>query len=310
MPVPSPPGRLVAPGNPVHTDIKSLRVIVRPKQGDGRMSEAGGRLLKVDDDVVERAYLTANVAPPPRLVEEHIADCLSLLSHLRHNATLFLDSVLSKAAGARVCENAPVGLVEVDRAGRILWSNPRACTILGLEDNAPACSDGRDDMGVAASMRDACASESYVGILRKLARGELVNDVHCSLCRPDGKKLQIAIDAAPQLSEEGRVERIVYALHETNGRGDAAAGMEDPSGELSAALRGADHEHAPEPIITASELEQGVGQPLAAAWLELDACRADLGNTDHPAVRGRLELMASLLREATLNVLSTAAKVQ
>jgi len=309
MPVPSPPGRLVVPGSRVQTDTKSFWVIAGKRQGDRRMSQTRG-LLKVDEGVVvvEGVHLTAYVSPLPRPVGEDTTAKPNLLSRFRRNTTLRLESTLSEMAMWRVRDNAPVGLVEVDRAGRILWSNPRARTILGLEDGAPVYGDGRDDKGMVVSIQDTCATESYVGILRKLARGELVNDVHCSLRRPDGRKLKIAIDAASQLSEEGRVDRIVYAMHETKGRGDAGADMDESSGGLSAALRGVEHKRAPESVMTARELEEGVGQPLTAAWLELDACRAALGNTDHPAMLGRLELIVSLLREAVFNLLSTTAK--
>jgi len=63
-------------------------------------------------------------------------------------------------------------------------------------------------------------------------------------------------------------------------------------------------------VSLARALDDGVGQPLTAAWLELDACRAALGNTDHPALLGRLELTAALLREAVFNLLSTTAKIR
>jgi hypothetical protein len=63
-------------------------------------------------------------------------------------------------------------------------------------------------------------------------------------------------------------------------------------------------------VSLAYALDDGVGQPLTAAWLELDACRAALGNTDHPALRGRLELTAALLRDAVFNLLSTTAKIR
>jgi len=233
---------------------------------------------------------------------------VSLLSRLRRSTTLFPEGTLSETAVRRVHDNAPVGLIEVDRVGRILWSNPRARTLLGLADGAPVYRDGRNDKGTVVSIRDNCATESYVGILRKLARGEPVNDVHCSLCRPDGRTLKVAVDAASQLSGKGRVVRIVYALHETNGRGDVGSNMEELSGDLSTAWRGMDRKRAPETVITAHELQQGVGQPLIAAWLELDACRAACGNTDHPAMLGRLELMASFLREAVFNLHLTTAK--
>lgn len=74
------------------------------------------------------------------------------------------------------------------------------------------------------------------------------------------------------------------------------------------ALRGEDHERVTELILTEYELEQFVGEPLTAAWLELDSCRSALGDTDHPAILGRLDLVASLLREAVFNLLSTSAK--
>ncbi len=85
-------------------------------------------------------------------------------------------------------------------------------------------------------------------------------------------------------------------------------GTEEPSGGVAASLRGVDHERTGELVSTARELERCVGDPLTAAWLELDSCRSALGNTDHPALLGRLDLTASLLREALFNLLSTAAK--
>ena len=87
-----------------------------------------------------------------------------------------------------------------------------------------------------------------------------------------------------------------------------AVDTEEYSRGLPAALRGVDRERVRDLITTAHELEQRVGEPLTAAWLELDSCRSVLGQTDHPAVRGRLDLVASLLREAIFNLLSTSAK--
>jgi hypothetical protein len=87
-----------------------------------------------------------------------------------------------------------------------------------------------------------------------------------------------------------------------------AVDTEEFSRGLPAALRGADRERVRDLITTAHELEQHVGEPLTAAWLELDSCRSVLVAADHPAVLGRLDLVASLLREAVFNLLSTSAK--
>jgi len=78
--------------------------------------------------------------------------------------------------------------------------------------------------------------------------------------------------------------------------------------ELPEALRGVDREHVGDLIPTACELEHQVGEPLTAAWLELDNCRSALGDTDHPAILGRLELAAALVREAAFNLHAASAK--
>lgn len=80
------------------------------------------------------------------------------------------------------------------------------------------------------------------------------------------------------------------------------------SPELSEVLHGVDRKHVRDLIMTACELEHEVGEPLTDAWLQLDACRSVLRDTDHPAILGRLDLVASLLREAVFSLLSTSAK--
>lgn len=87
-----------------------------------------------------------------------------------------------------------------------------------------------------------------------------------------------------------------------------AIDTEELSRGLPAALRGVDRERVRDLLTTAHEFEQRVGEPLTAAWLELDSCRCVLGDTDHPAIRGHLDMVASLLREAAFNLLSTSAK--
>lgn len=88
----------------------------------------------------------------------------------------------------------------------------------------------------------------------------------------------------------------------------AVVDTEEFSRGLPDAQRGVTRERVRDLIITAHELEQRVAEPLTAAWLELDSCRSVLGAMDHPAVIGRLDLVASLLREAVFNLLSTSAK--
>ena len=78
--------------------------------------------------------------------------------------------------------------------------------------------------------------------------------------------------------------------------------------ELPETLQGVSHKRVRDLVMTADEFEHGVGEPLTDAWLQLDACRSALGNTDHPAISGRLDLVAALLREAVFNLLSTAAE--
>jgi hypothetical protein len=77
---------------------------------------------------------------------------------------------------------------------------------------------------------------------------------------------------------------------------------------LPEVLRGVERERVRDLIMTACELEHQVGEPLTAAWLELDNCRSALGDTDHPAILGRLELAAALVREAAFNLLTASAK--
>ncbi len=181
--------------------------------------------------------MVALVSLVARLITDYSCSSLELLARVRRNSALLLDETLRESALQRLIDDVPLGLLEVDREGLVLWCNPLARSLLGLDSAGTAGYSYEPGGQVACGIADIMASESYVGILRRIAKGETVNDVHCRLSRSDGTLINVAIDAGPRLSHNGRVERIIYALHESVG----AASYANGSGHISHGRKAKDH---------------------------------------------------------------------
>ncbi len=182
--------------------------------GSAPDSQVNQRPQVLASSAVEQS-MVALVSLLARLITDYSCSNLELLAQVRRNTMLLLDEALRESALQRLIDDVPVGLLEVDREGVVLSCNPLARSLLGLETTSIRGYNHEPYGGVACSIADIMASESYVGILRRVAEGQKVNDVHCRLRRSDGTLIDVTINASPRLSRDGRVERIIYALHES-----------------------------------------------------------------------------------------------
>ncbi len=202
---------------------------------------------------------------------------LGLLQRVHQHAEAALDATGEAVAMQRLFDSSPVGLLELDREGSVSWANELAREILGIEQF-----ESRGIAGPGAPWTVECIdgvpySVAWIGVARHLLKGETVHDLACEMSRSRGRTLRLRVDAAPVLSANGRLNRVMCAISEGKGQ------RVNPGNNRSAGVN-----------------QQPV-EPLTHAWLELDAARQSLKRGDVD-VAGQLDIVACLLQETAYSI--------
>jgi len=214
----------------------------------------------------------ALVALVARLITGYASANFGLLERVREHTLAAIEATGTAVALQRMVDRAPVGLVEMDRGGAVLWANRQALALLGIDEYGTQSLAGPSAPWRVESIGDVPYRQSWARVTRRLVRGQTLHDLHCVLSGPGGRRLTVMVDVSPRLSEGGRLARVDCAMREAPGV-SRARDLDGGSG-VGAAL-----------------------EPLTYAWLELDACRQS-PDRNAADVSGRLDILAALLREA------------
>ncbi len=250
----------------------------------------------------------ALVAQVARLIVDAVSEKERMADAAAYHSELALRKAAALCVLERISDNAPVGLVEIDRDGEISWTNRQARRILGMRDEPSDDYHDRAHVCAVSSIGGSAPCDAYRPIVRQLARGRVVRDVRCVLLRADGTSFALNIDVSADLSENRRIDRAVIALHTPCEGASSSADDRRPSWEeVRALLNVVNTRAASNRAEIAGRIQRGIADSLRYTWLEFDALKQDLEKQGDPFVSGRLETIASLLREATANAVDVGA---
>lgn len=266
----------------------------RSHEGEGRDAVDGqGRVSRTHELTDGLASLLASAVTDAESVDPCVCD------QAGESAAVVLKEAAEHRLLRQIVDDVPIGLLSVDRHGEIIWSNRAAKELLGLSPDAMDETEGRARVCTIASVNGADPVDSYVRIIRQLARGKTVRDIHCLLCRQDGSAFELQVGVAPTLSGNHRIDHVLMTLQSLDDEADRAQGGSHPSwSDVRAILNVVNTGSATKRGYLAHELQSGVVEELQCAWLELDALRQEARQTDQTGLAGCLDSIASYLQRA------------
>ncbi len=290
---------------PLHigeTPIGALRIErILTEDRPGRPSRSRGGRCRDAVDGRARAprthELTARLAS---LLASAMADAESVdpgvLDQAGESAAAVLNEATEHRTLRQIADGVPIGLLSVDRHGEITWSNRPAKELLGLSPDAMDETEDRAMVCTVASVDGADPMDSYVRITRELAGGRTVRNIRCLLCRQDGSALGLQVDAAPVLSGNHRIDRVLLTLQPADDEVERTQDGSHPSwSDVRAILNVVNTRAATKRAHVAHELQSGVVEELQCAWLELDSLRQEAREA---GLAGCLDSIASYLQRA------------
>ena len=112
----------------------------------------------------------------------------------------------------------PGGVVRLNRAGAIVFCNPRAVAVLELQ-NRSLGSHAYDDPGFGTADVDGRPlAEGAHPFVRVMATGRPVYDMVLSIARPVGGRRFVSMSAAPLFAPDGTVDEVVVSIVDVTGQ--------------------------------------------------------------------------------------------
>jgi PAS domain S-box-containing protein len=169
----------------------------------------------------------------------------------------------------RIMETSPVGIVVLDREGRITFVNALVQQVTGLSREQIALRPYNDPTWLVVGDNDQPLSNDQLPFPRVMRSGEAIRDLRQEIELPGGRKLLLSMNAAPLLDTEGDVDGVVITINDVTEQ----ARMHEQIQQYAA------------------ELEQRVAERTA----ELEASQVALLQAERLAIAGKLA--ASLTHE-------------
>lgn len=178
--------------------------------------------------------------PDPRVIETFVLIATSALQRRRaqderRNALRDLRrGVLCRdgdgdtdLTATRIMDSSPVGILVLDRQGRIEFANRRAQTCLGpLVGELKAWECGSDGP-ILADHEGRLLEAADLPSRRVLATGHPVSGVRMAFQRPGGECLYAVISASPLLGRTGDVERVIETIEDVTSEVLAGRNLRD-----------------------------------------------------------------------------------
>jgi PAS domain S-box-containing protein len=114
----------------------------------------------------------------------------------------------------KLIETSPVGIVVLDTTGAIVFANDQAETILGLSRERMEDRLYDDPAWVATDLEGLPLAPEEYPFRRVMRSGKPINGVRHGIAWPTGEKRYLSVNAAPMLDDEGRIRRVVAAIHD------------------------------------------------------------------------------------------------
>lgn len=132
------------------------------------------------------------------------------------------------------------GITLLDPEGRVLYANPRAEAILGLERSRIEGRSYDDPAWQIQALDGGPMPSAALPFARVRATRAPVNDVMHAIRWPDGRRRVLNINGAPILDEEGGLRHLVFALHDHTELHDKELALQEATSRLSFAVAAAE----------------------------------------------------------------------
>jgi len=145
--------------------------------------------------------------PPPvaRKVDRLLAGLATLAE--REAAARDREALLT-----RILDASPAGILIVERGGRITFTNARAEAILGRRREELRERTYNDPGWRISDEAGRLVADADLPFRRVLETGQPLDDARLVIERGDGRRVSLAINAAPLCDAAGRVEQVIFAL--------------------------------------------------------------------------------------------------
>jgi len=221
-----------------------MNLAVTQKESDPmpEMTTAAAKLIQLEEQVkklaADKSALQDNLAQEIAMRRQVEADLRRANEALeervaeRTNEQLRRERVLLR----RIMETSPVGIVVVNREGRVTFANPQAEKVLGLSKNeitrriynAP-------EWHITTGAGDLFPDEE-LPFRRVMSTGQPVYKAQHAITWPNGQRRCLSINGAPILTEAGEIESVVFALEDITERKQAEKELQQSNDLLRAII--------------------------------------------------------------------------
>jgi PAS domain S-box-containing protein len=157
--------------------------------------------LELERRVAER---TSDLAQANAILREQIAEREQAEAALRRERDLV----------ARIMDTSPAGITVVNREGQVIFADPRAEQVLGLVRDQLMGRLYNDPEWRIVDYQGLTLPDEALPFQRVMYTGKPVYDIRHAIERPDGRRVLLAINAAPLLDEAGQVDGMVAAIND------------------------------------------------------------------------------------------------
>lgn len=118
----------------------------------------------------------------------------------------------------RITETSPVGITVVDAQGRIIFANPQAEKIFGLNRKEIEKRVYNDSAWQITDFHGQTVSAEDLPYQSVLRTRQPVYDIRHALVHPDGHRIMLSINGAPLFNQQNEIEAVVFTLNDITTR--------------------------------------------------------------------------------------------
>lgn len=158
-------------------------------------------------EINARSFLY-NGKPADLVIVRDITERRAREAELKHQRDLF----------GRITETSPVGITMVDAQGRIIFANPQAEKIFGLNREQIEQRVYNDSSWQITDFHGQPVPSEDLPYQRVLRTRQPVYDIRHAVVHQDGRRIMLSINGAPLFNERNEIEAVVFTLNDITKR--------------------------------------------------------------------------------------------
>lgn len=111
-----------------------------------------------------------------------------------------------------VADECPAGIVVIDAAGRIRYTNRRTREMIGLEAEEYHSRDYDSPQWNVTDFNDQPQREEDLIFARVMREGRAIDDVEHAVQRQDGTRIYLRISGQPVLDADGKMQQVIFTM--------------------------------------------------------------------------------------------------